>query len=182
MNESPETKFSKLGAMFHGETRTDRASQEGIRIDLEVLGFEARSILRSIRTEHSKLCQLGQVSSPDLPYFKARFNYYRLSLMRLDPYEKSLLEPVLNKFRDRIAEVEKGDITPNTEISLSSKSEATENEKFVEPESDARSISLKEIAEELHLVEIALMAECSAERNQTIRRAVEKIRKNILKN
>lgn len=78
-----------------------------IRIDLSELGMEAQSILKSIRTEHGKLAQSQNLALSDLHYFRARYKYYRLSLMRLLPNERKSLEPVLDKFREAIYEVER---------------------------------------------------------------------------
>lgn len=70
------------------------------------LGPEARSILKSIQTEDAKLKSSGQPARSDLHYFRARFNYYRLSLLRLQPEEKSVLEPVLARFLHHIVNLE----------------------------------------------------------------------------
>jgi hypothetical protein len=78
-----------------------------VRVDLNELGMEAQSILKSIRTEHAKLMQSPSIALSDLHYFRARHNYYRLSLVRLLTSERKMLEPVLGKFREAIFEVER---------------------------------------------------------------------------
>lgn len=70
------------------------------------LGIESRSILKSIQTEESKLVQAHQLTRSDLHYFRARYHYYRLSLLRLPPEERSVLEPVLARFFGRIQKAE----------------------------------------------------------------------------
>lgn len=79
------------------------------------LGPEARSILKSIQTEDAKMQGSSSLARSDLHYFRARFNYYRLSLLRLLPEEKSILEPVLAQFLHRIVgfEREMGSGEPN---------------------------------------------------------------------
>lgn len=72
----------------------------------KLLGMEAQSILKSIRTEHSKMLQSKSIARSDLHYFRARHNYYRLSLMRLEPHEREGLEGVLQEFRSKISEIE----------------------------------------------------------------------------
>ncbi len=73
------------------------------------LGIESRSILKSITTEESKLLQSKQVTKSDLHYFRARYNYYRLSLLRLPQEERRALEPHLGRFLGRIIEAERLD-------------------------------------------------------------------------
>lgn len=75
-------------------------------VALAKLGPEARSILKSIQTEDSKLMSAASPTRSDVHYFRARFNYYRLSLLRLLPEEKSTLEPTLSKFLGHIVKFE----------------------------------------------------------------------------
>ncbi len=67
-----------------------------------LLGIESRSILKSILTEEAKLTQSSTITRSDLHYFRARYNYYRLSLLRLLPEERGILEPVLGRFFEKI--------------------------------------------------------------------------------
>lgn len=92
--------------MFHGDPTFKSPSQK-VSVDLELLGMEARSILRSIRTEHAKLTQAESVAQSDLHYFRARYNYYKLSLLRLDEGEKQMLEPVLKLLKTSIIAAER---------------------------------------------------------------------------
>lgn len=175
----------------------DRIHSEALRINLEHLGMEARSILRSIRTEHGKLAQSPQLARSDLHYFRARHNYYRLSLMRLEPLERQILEPVLAKFRDKIHESERGgsesrelekrEAQPTpflAPVELEAKEPAVKESSIPElREPSKTSVSesvLKSILMELELVEIALTAEASNERNRVIQSGIHRIKNHLL--
>lgn len=71
-----------------------------------VLGIEARSILKSIETETQKLLQFDSLSRTDRHYFRARFNYYKLSILRLRAEEREVLEPKLVTFHQDICQRE----------------------------------------------------------------------------
>jgi len=175
------------------DPRNERVTSETIRIDLDMLGMEARSVFRSIRTEQNKLTQSGQVSRTDLSYFHARYNYYKLSLMRLDPIERQILEPVLGMFREKLAAWETGSAErpqptafltpvekpvaekPVVEKPAPAKIEVAEEEDVVElPKNE---MNRDAILAELDLISIALSAEASNQRNATIKLAVDRIRK-----
>ncbi len=82
----------------------------------EILGIEARSILKSLETESSKLGQFQSLSRTDRHYFRARFNYYKLSILRLRSEEREFLEPRLQTFHEQIVqrefEIESQDLRP----------------------------------------------------------------------
>jgi len=173
------------------DPRNERVTSETIRIDLDMLGMEARSVFRSIRTEQNKLTQSGQVSRTDLSYFHARYNYYKLSLMRLDPIERQILEPVLGMFREKLATWETGSAErPQPTAFLTSvekpverivekvvpaKVEVSEDDDLVElPKSES---DRSAILAELDLISIALEAEASNQRNSVIKSAVDRVRK-----
>ena len=94
--------------MYQGDPTINGTQSDHDQMKLDSLGMEAKAILKSIQTEDSKLQQSGQLMRSDLHYFRARFNYYRLSLMRLLPEERKTLEPVLSNFRCHIVENEAG--------------------------------------------------------------------------
>ncbi len=71
-----------------------------------LLGIESRSILKSIQTEYTKLSQSALLTRSDLHYFRARYNYYRLSLLRLPQEERVVLEPFLGRFIEQIISAE----------------------------------------------------------------------------
>lgn len=179
-----------------------------IRVDLNELGMEAQSILKSIRTENTKLCQSKSLAQSDVHYFRARHNYYRLSLLRLLPAERKMLEPVLAKLRENIlnrearmgqpfeqdAEAITPFITPVEDSpivqnmasqSVSASSAAIESSQPVstpEAAEQTRAVParlLKDLSEELELMELALEAKPSEERNQKLIRAVQRIRRNL---
>lgn len=76
-------------------------------IDFEAhLGIEAKSILKSIETEATKLRQFDGLSRTDRHYFRARFNYYKLSILRLREKEREILEPRLIEFHQQITQRE----------------------------------------------------------------------------
>lgn len=89
--------------MFQGDPTISSPVNSG---KAKLLGMEAQSILKSIRTEHTKMLQSKTIARSDLHYFRARHNYYRLSLMRLEPHEREGLEGVLQDFRSKISEIE----------------------------------------------------------------------------
>ena len=70
------------------------------------LGMEAQSILKSIETEMQKLQQFDALARTDRHYFRARFNYYKLSILRLRSEERAHLEPKIGKFFGLIMEKE----------------------------------------------------------------------------
>jgi len=94
--------------MYQGDPTINGTRSDHDQMKLDQLGAEAKAILKSIQTEDTKLQQSGQLMRSDLHYFRARFNYYRLSLMRLLPEERKALEPILSNFRCHIVENEAG--------------------------------------------------------------------------
>jgi len=177
----------------------------------DVLGMEAKSILRSIQTEHSKLVQSASLSHSDLHYFRARYNYYRLSLLRLEDSERQTLQKSLNAFRTQIAEAEIGGKSSQKAEKIAPApflEEVTQKQNFVEeevsrelppqtqreveelqkPVSEARSsssskleknVDKESVLSELHLLQIALMAEASNERNAVCAAAVSRLIQKI---
>lgn len=197
--------------MFQGDPKFRGLNSEVMQKDsADILGMEAKSILRSIQTEHSKLVQSAALSHSDLHYFRARYNYYRLSLLRLEDSERQSLQKALNLFRSQIAEAEIGGKTSNRveesapapfleevtakaarpEIDCSSESIiAVERDEFSEVKTavPANTPALQKTGEpkkeailsELNLLQIALSAEASNDRNsicsQAISRLIQKV-------
>jgi len=182
------------------DPRNERVTSETVRIDLDMLGMEARSVFRSIRTEQNKLTQSGHVSRTDLSYFHARYNYYKLSLMRLDPIERQILEPVLGMFREKLATLETGSaempqptafltsvekrtvaeekhapVTPIPASAVSVTAPLPEDEELIE--NPKVGIKREAILAELDLISIALSAEASNQRNSVIKLAIDRVRK-----
>lgn len=171
--------------MFQG----DPTIREGFRkTHSESLGMEARSILKSIQTETAKLEQSEDLARSDLHYFRARFNYYRLSLMRLLPAEREILEPVLSHFMELIAARE---INGHEKLAASNPSRSPAFlekvvEKFPQQNSEAQKVlnyrneglssSMKEeLISELSVLKMALSAEASNQGNRHIARSLEKV-------
>ena len=152
------------------------------------LGMEARSILRSIQTESSKLEQASLLARSDLHYFRARFNYYRLSLLRLSPNERGVLEPILSHFMELIAarEAENQESLspklPSTPPFLESVAERQKKEPFAlddqaSPASNkqAEAKTAHDILGHLQLIQMALQAPATSSGNQIIAKQVSHI-------
>jgi len=196
--------------MFQGDTHIQGGlDQERKAPDSQSssLGPEARSILRSIQTENVKLLQSAQLSKSDLHYFRARFNYYRLSLMRLVSDERGLLEPALGEFRANIvvreagvesgqkyevkstpflAPVEAAMASPSVE-SVPAKPQAPSLPKveavIESPPKVSRGTSpgqgLEELRRDLRLLQLALRSATSVEENQILSDSVGSILRRI---
>lgn len=171
------------------------------KLQLDQLGMEARSILKSIRTEHAKLDQSKAVATQDLHYFRARYNYYRLSLMRLTSEERKLLEPFLSEFRASIvkreafagneAEAPEAQVTPflapvdeKVEPEPTPEPEAVDSVAHDQPDQEEREVPVSEdlkasLRSELSLVKLALGAKASAESNEIISQAVDRMLKKL---
>lgn len=149
--------------------QTDQSIEPAAQSDL---GIEARSILKSIQTEHSKLKQSSSIAQSDLHYFRARFNYYRLSLTRLLPKERESLEPHLSSFYEEIAALESGQAT-GLEVErptpfLEPVEPKPEPEVRVTEEVASPASVSKEAIDQLKLLRLALEAEPSKSGNQLI--------------
>ncbi|TVQ77681.1 MAG: hypothetical protein EA369_08845 [Bradymonadales bacterium] len=188
-----------------------------VKIDLSQLGSEAQSMLRSIRTENAKLCQAKALAQSDVHYFRARHNYYRLSLRHLQNEERKLLEPVLVKFRENIWDCEsrlglalkegRESITPfltpveqenpaPAPVSPPAEKEAYEKEILSEfqpskevfnealpqkravgaEQPEALAGFLKDLGEEMELIQFALEGKASQEKNAKYSRAIGRLR------
>lgn len=150
------------------------------------LGPEARSILKSIQTEDTKLQSSTSPARSDLHYFRARFNYYRLSLLRLLPEEKSVLEPILARFLHRIVAFE-GDVgTPESSFTPF----LAPVEKFVAPRASPQAASApaaantplkssrsnaEEIISQLHLIKMALASDIDALGRRALSDGLERV-------
>lgn len=149
-----------------------------ILVDEVRLSMEARSIYKSIQTERTKLVQSSNLSRSDLHYFRARFNYYRLSLLRLDPEEKQTLEPILSQFLEKIVEREGEGERPAppfleaVEKTPPHQTKHAESAPVFEKPALIRESSLND---ELQLVRLALSAEPSAKTNQLLIRKLDQI-------
>lgn len=180
--------------MFKGDP-TFRNERQAHRIDLELLGMEARSILKSIRTEHLKLSQSNQVAQSDLHYFRARYNYYKLSLLRLDESEKDLLNPVLKGFKEAIQSLERNSFEAENHAPEPTPFLAPVSVKTPEPAEDlaerearppqealqalSQNSELEKAENELRLIQLALRAEASTENNELISEAVSRVLKRL---
>jgi hypothetical protein len=156
------------------------------------LGMEARSIWRSIQTESSKLEQSGSLARSDLHYFRARFNYYRLSLLRLTPAEREVLEPLLSEFMELIAarEAENQDaLSPKLPATPPFLESVPEKQPAVSPDlnqtisSAARQIqpdvSRVDVLNRLQVIQMALQAPASQAGNQVIAKSLSSIIDNL---
>jgi hypothetical protein len=170
------------------------------------LGIEARSILKSLETEAAKLGQFEVLTRTDRHYFRARFNYYKLSILRLRGEEREVLEPMLQSFHEKIIqrefELESQDFKPTPFLEAVPKSEpvraprpAPSAESKIEPRVEPRFESLPEpdgilstrsprgalqqIAQELALVRLALEAEPNRTSQKIIAQAVDRMLETI---
>lgn len=177
-------------------------SPEGAKQDaFSRLGLEARSILKSIETETVKLKQYEFLSRTDRHYFRARFNYYKLSILRLRQEERDFIEPKLIEFHQDIAQrefesggdpsevthapflhaVKKGEpvpglIEPSGLASTSLRSEPPrmtwKAEASVAPSSDSE--FAQALIGELSMVRLALQASPSHDNNRIIGEAIDR--------
>lgn len=164
------------------------------------LGMEARSILKSIHTEESKLVNSTNVTRSDHYYFRARHNYYKLSLLRLCAEERQVLEPVLAKFQKQIHSFTEGidekakeHFTPFLESveKLGPKAELR-NKNEVLPEAQIKAAEpqvytpkamsadfAEELISQLSLLQLALNAELSPSSKKVLGDGVQRIIRNI---
>ncbi len=158
---------------------------------IERLGIEARSILKSIETETVKLKQFEVMSRTDRHYFRARFNYYKLSILRLRSEERDFLEPRLVSFYQEICqrEIEGGndptDLPRPTAIlePVPTAPKAVERPLSVSSKGDLLPSleasptpkDLKVTVQELQLIRMALQAEPSKTGQQMISAALDRV-------
>lgn len=147
-----------------------------------LLGIEAKSILRSIQTEDLKLEQSPQLSRSDLHYFRARYNYYRLSLLRLPPEERSVLEPFMGRFYDRImrTELNSGTIPESPRPFLQSVAKPTVPDAGNVSQTPAPSFSNSlsknaDIISELRLIKLSLAADLSPEAKKILAESIDRV-------
>lgn len=165
----------------------------------EILGIEARSILKSLETESSKLSQFQSLSRTDRHYFRARFNYYKLSILRLRSEEREYLEPRLQTFHEQIVqrefEIESQDLRPTPFLeavpSLSipasslpppsvSAAHSNSSHTLVLPASQSMSASIsglpvQDLINELQMLKMALQAKPSEDGQKIIAAGVDRI-------
>jgi len=160
------------------------------------LGMEARSILKSIETEDSKLVHASALTRSDRHYFRARYNYYRLCLIRLNPEERAGLEPSLSRFLAHISGLEAKEdavdlekpsafLGPVQSVSKPSNSrpEAPRQSFSDHPLKSADSLNLDtlkaDIVAQLTLVQLALKAEATPESQRIVIQGIERVIKDI---
>jgi hypothetical protein len=155
-----------------------------LRDDFSVLGMESRSILKSIQTEEAKLVQSQHLTRSDLHYFKARHNYYRLSLLRLPSDERSLLEPSLGRFFEKISRFESREGASEEKAPPFIHSvDKRELLKALEPMPEPLSQKTKslenslgeEILSQLQLIRLALTGDVSSESKKVLCDGVDRI-------
>lgn len=171
-----------------------------------LLGIESRSILKSIQTEYTKLTQAQLLTRSDLHYFRARYNYYRLSLLRLPPEERVVLEPFLGRFIEQImtAESREGSapdapspflqsVSPSIKPGVSTVSSAhaplpqapAAAQNMAEfPELEASSVSSSSLVQavgELRLLKLSLHAELGADSKKILADSIDRVISNIQK-
>jgi hypothetical protein len=168
------------------------------------LGMEAQSILKSIETETQKLQQFDVLARTDRHYFRARFNYYKLSILRLRSEERAHLEPKIGKFFGLIMEKElASDAVPevvhtpfleavkppsspvfrtpsepvlDVKVPAQPSSFASRPASYSAPESPkGPSRSSHEVVSELQLIRLALQANPSIEGNRLLGEALERV-------
>jgi hypothetical protein len=149
-----------------------------------ILGMESRSILKSIQTEEAKLAQSTHPTRSDLHYFRARHNYYRLSLLRLPAEERDLLEPVLGRFFERIVTFEQladGPIekTPAPFLqTVEKKIEVLKSPSVINSpvlSAPVPTVMLDEVISQLQLVRLALTGEYSIEAKKVLCDGLDRI-------
>jgi hypothetical protein len=153
------------------------------------LGMEARSILKSIRTEESKLLYSSNLTRSDRHYFRARADYYRLSLKRLPTEERIYLEPSLARFNERITRLEHEDgiveakplpfLAPVEKTSVDSQIlAASENLSLPEIKTTLPNFPSQVISEtisQLSLVQMALSADINADSRRILAEGLERV-------
>jgi hypothetical protein len=176
--------------MFSGDPNFPRVDKNSATN----LGMEARSILKSIRTEETKLVNSTDTTRSDHYYFRARANYYKLSLLRLTPEERQMLEPVLARFHKSIQDVE--DRVKGTKEPLTPFLEAVEKVPDIsapearQPAAEPVRAELPRgqkidsdyadnLVSQLSLLQLALNAELSAESKKILGDGVQRIIREI---
>ena len=148
----------------------------------EQLGMEARSILKSIQTEHSKLVHAKQLTRSDRHYFRARHNYYKSSLLRLTATEQKILEPLLTEFHHQISKLEIGQevIKSNEERSAPFLQLVETSEKPENNFSIGNSIfsnqkgELRSVVHQLQLIKLAFSAELSVQGQKIVEMGLDR--------
>lgn len=184
--------------MFRGDSFI---KEHSIDEESAKLGMEARSILKSIQTEESKLQYSANLTRSDRHYFRARADYYRLSLKRLPTEERLILEPSLARFNEKIIRLELEDgvveakpipFLAQVEKSTFEKTSDRPAEKVFEnsiPLSSSMSAplaefktsgalssqSLDEMISQLSLVQLALSADINAESRRILADGLERV-------
>ena len=167
--------------MYQGDPTINGTQSDHDQMKLDSLGMEAKAILKSIQTEDSKLQQSGQLMRSDLHYFRARFNYYRLSLMRLLPEERKTLEPVLSNFRCHIVENEAGVGDSKSEASYTPFLAPVENKSSPGPKlPEGAVVSSKAqasdaVLNDLRLVRLALTGQISPDSAPILIQALDRV-------
>lgn len=158
------------------------------------LSIEAKSILKSVQTEDAKLSQSSNLTRSDFHYFRARFNYYRLSLMRLPGNEREVLEPVLGRFLDKITQNEVAAHTENPVLekprpfleAVGSQALKVVPEKSAEPvlepiptqiekSAPLRADLSKKLISQLKMIKMALQAEPTKEGQKTLSEGIDRM-------
>jgi len=150
--------------------------------DLSILGIEARSILKSIETETQKLIQFDSLSRTDRHYFRARFNYYKLSILRLRSDEREILEPKLVVFHQDICqrEFESGadpsDVKHAPFLDVVRKEISSSHPRPSRETATSIAADLQEsLVSELSMVKLALQAKPSADSQRIIADAIDRM-------
>ncbi len=177
----------------------DRRDSQG-----PALGMEAQSILKSIETETQKLQQFDLLARTDRHYFRARFNYYKLSILRLRAEERAHLEPKIGKFFGLIMEKElasdavpeavhtpfleavkapaapafRSPVEPALDVKALSQPSSFVSRPSSQPSAElpkGPSRSSQEVVSELQLIRLALQANPSVEGNRLLGEAVDRL-------
>ena len=151
------------------------------------LGMEARSILKSIKTEESKLSHSNNITRSDHYYFRARHNYYKLSLLRLSPEERTAIEPVLARFQQKIASLEE-EVSRNGETEKvtpflaavepqRSDERMGKTDKKASASADTNELDSfsTELVSQLSLIRLALSSDLSASSKQVIIEGLDRV-------
>ena len=167
--------------MYYGDWQTEDKSKI-------VLGMEARSILKSIQTEASKMAHSGIPTRTDLHYFRARYNYYKLTILRLADSEKQIINPVLADFLDHlvIAEGKLSEKSMEAPPFLATVApQVKQAKKELEMVEEERKEEVLHHADqsrwlaEIALLRLALQAPASRENNDIVVRALDRLADEI---
>lgn len=146
------------------------------------LGMEARAILKSIQTEDVKLSHAKNLTRSDRHYFRARYNYYKLCLLRLRSEERRAIEPVLSSFHQKIGELERVD-DASREVTPFLHSVGKEDVKVMK-EHPKTNLNLtrenrEDIVSQLSLLQLALSAELTAASKKVLSDNVTRVVKQL---